>query len=186
MHEILWAARRYSEKESAKLYRRRKQKIEMTDDEQFAVWLAGMTLRAADREIAALTLDDLSSQAEQGKGLSAALADMQHFDRSGGDFGAEIIGPLLIPVLIGVGKQLWAAYLKDITGKAASGLADLTAKSAKDYLKRHWSRENAPVVAEYERLLRAAATKQGLGEQQIDELVAAVRGPGMVREVAAT
>lgn len=124
----------------------------------------------------------MTSRHEQNR-RATYRGDMRHFERSGGDFGAEIIGPLLIPVLIEAGKQLWAAYLKDLTGKAASGLADLTANSVKGYLKRHWSRDGDHVAAEYERLLRAAAATHGLSQEQIDELVAAVRGSGMARAI---
>lgn len=152
----------------------------MKENEKFAVWLAGATLRSGEDEIGALTLDSLEQNSTET--LDDELAKMGKFDRKGGDFGAEIIGPLVIPILIEAGKQLWAAYLKKLTEKAAAGLADATADTVKKLLKSEWT-SNDRTVSEYEILLRAEAAKQGLPEAQTEKLAEALRRPRMAQEI---
>ena len=156
----------------------------MKEDEKFAVWMAGTTLRSGKREIDALALDDLAQQAAETGDLDKELKALSHFDKKGGDFGAEIIGALVIPVLIEAGKQLWAAYLKKISEKAAGALADATVSQATAFVKEHWSGSGESVAAKYEQCLRDAATKQGLSQSQTDALVAAVRDPEMAKSLA--
>jgi hypothetical protein len=156
----------------------------MKEDEKFAVWIAGATLRSGDREVDALALDDLVQQAEKTGDLERELAAMRQFDRKGGDFGAEIVGAVVIPILIEAGKQLWAAYLKKLTDKAAGDLADVTAGAVKAFIKRQWAGSGDNARAEYETIIRAEAVKQGLSQAQIDGLVAALQRPGMAHDVA--
>lgn len=156
----------------------------MKDDEKFAIWLAGATLRSADREIDALTLDDLSRQVQQNGNLESELEEMRRFDRRGGDFGAEIIGAVVIPILIEAGKQLWAAYLKKLTDKAAGKLADVTADEVSALITRTWSTPGDDSRASYERILQAEAAKQGLSQSQTEGLIAALNQRRMADEVA--
>lgn len=156
----------------------------MKDDDKFAMWLAGATLRSADREIDALTLDDLARQAQHSGDLESELDAMRRFDRRGGDFGAEIIGAVVIPILIEAGKQLWAAYLKKLTDKAAGKLADVTAEEVSAFIKQHWSTPGDDSRASYETILQAEAAKQGLSQSQTEGLIAALNQPRMAHEVA--
>ena len=110
---------------------------------------------------------------------------MRQFDRKGGDFGAEIIGPLVIPILIEAGKQLWAAYLKKLTEKAGNNLADLTVDGVKTIVRRQWAGPDGSAAEDYEKLLREAASKQGLAQAQTDQLIAAVRGSQKRGEIVA-
>lgn len=156
----------------------------MKDDENFAIWLAAATLRSADREIDALTLDDLARQAQQSGDLERELDAMRRFDRRGGDFGAEIVGAVVIPILIEAGKQLWAAYLKKLTDKATGKLADVTAEEVSAFIKQTWSTNGDDSRASYERILQEEAAKQGLSQSQTDGLIAALNQRRMADEVA--
>jgi hypothetical protein len=147
----------------------------MQESEQFALWIASATLRAGDQEVAALTLDELAREAGKTGDLEKGLSAMRQFDKRGGDFGAEIIGPLLIPILIEAGKQLWSSYLKKVTDRAAGQMADLTVDGIKAFVRRQWKDSGDSAEVEYEKLLRAAAAKQGLPQAQTDELVATLR-----------
>ena len=156
----------------------------MKDDEKFAIWLAGAALRSADQEIDALTLDDLARQVEQNGNLESELVEMRRFDRRGGDFGAEIIGAVVVPILIEAGKQLWATYLKKLTDKAAGKLADVTADEVSALIKQTWATPGDDSRASYERILQAEAAKQGLSQSQTEGLIAALNQRRMADEVA--
>ncbi|MCP3417929.1 hypothetical protein NLM16_27865 [Bradyrhizobium brasilense] len=157
----------------------------MTEQDDFAVWLAGAVLRTDDRDVAALALQDIASQAGELE-LDAKLDEMRKFNRAGGDFGAEIIGPLLIPILVEAAKQLWAAYLKKIAEKTAGALADVTAKTVKDLIRAAWSSDNVVLTSELEAHIRAAATEQNLPQEELDRLIASLRNPKLGHELAAT
>jgi hypothetical protein len=161
-------------------------RTKVQEDEKFAVWIAGATLRSGNREVDAITLDTLAQQATKAGDLKRELDAMRQFDRRGGDFGAEIVGAVLIPILIEAGKQLWAAYLKKLTDQAAAGLANLTADVVKAAIKRQWSSPTHNARAEYETIIRREAGKQGLSQAQTDALVAAVHQPEMAHEVASS
>lgn len=156
----------------------------MTEDEKFAVWIAGATLRSGDRQVDALALDDLAQQAAKTGSLDREIKAMGQFDRKGGDFGAEIIGAVVIPILIEAGKQLWAAYFKKVSEKAAGALADATTTQVTAFVKKHWSGDDEDIMAKYEQCLRDAASKQGLSQPQTEALVKALRSPEMKKEIA--
>ncbi|MDG4878265.1 hypothetical protein P9273_24630 [Mesorhizobium sp. WSM4935] len=156
----------------------------MDEQDKFAIWIAASTLRSGNREIDALALDDIAQQVRGSGDLERELAAMRQFDRRGGDFGAEIVGAVVIPILIEAGKQLWAAYLKKLTDKAAGQLADVTADEVKALVRGRWSRVDESARADFETFLRAEAVRQGLSEAQTEGLLAALHQPGMPSEIA--
>jgi hypothetical protein len=160
------------------------EETKVKEDEKFAVWIAGATLRSGDREVDALALDDPAQQAAKTGDLDKEIKTMGQFDRKGGDFGAEIIGAVVIPILIEAGKQLWASYFKKVSDKAAGALADATASQVTAFVKEHWSGTGDSATAKYEQCLRDAAAKQGLSQPQTEALVKALRSPEMKKEIA--
>ena len=88
---------------------------------------------------------------------------------------------MLLPVLIEAGKELWSTYVKKLTDKAGDELATMTVNAVKMLGHRIWSGEEKAVsVTDYERLLRAAAAKQGLSPDQTEQLIAGLRDPELV------
>ncbi|MDA9545315.1 hypothetical protein ACM43_12850 [Bradyrhizobium sp. CCBAU 45321] len=157
----------------------------MKEGDKFGIWIAGAALRAGARDIDVLTLEDLGKQAETSGDLEQELAAMRQFDKEGGDFGAEIIGAIVIPILIEAGKQLWAAYVKKLTDKAAGALADATTDGVVQLVEHHWTDAPVEAASEFEAIVRAVGARQKLPQAQIDELAAAVRSSAMTKEVSA-
>src|ERR1700730_14690439 len=110
--------------------------IDLLRDDELAVWLGGCALRAADEGIQASVLEALGEEVKSGKGLDEALATVTTFDRRAGDFGAEIIGPLLLPILIEALKAFWNAYAAELQKKAVGTLVDLTVDEVKSIFRK--------------------------------------------------
>lgn len=157
----------------------------MREEEKFGIWIAGATLRAGQHEIDALALDDLARQAQNSGDLDRQLAEMRRFDRKGGDFGAEIVGAILIPILIEAGKQLWAAYVKKLADKAAGALADATSDGVAELVKRHWHGSTDDAAQEFASIIRDVGARHKLPQAQVDELIAALQSPAMAKELGA-
>lgn len=156
----------------------------MQRDDEVTLWLAAATLEADGQSIATFELDELKANVEAGKPLDDALREMRHFDQKAGDFGAEIIGPLLVPIVVEAAKQLWSGYIKQLAEQGSKQLAELTIDAAKSLLKRVWSRE-ADVSQRYAELIRSEATRQKLPPEQVERLVQAVASPAFAKGFAA-
>lgn len=143
----------------------------MKDVDQFALWLAGATLRGSGHDVDAVTVGELANQVEQTGDLRAELEAMRQFDRRGGDIGLEFVGALIIPILIEAGKQLWTAYAKKLTDEAGSELGQLTTDKIKALVRQRWAAPVEDSRAAFERLLRAEAAKQSLSVAQTEALV---------------
>jgi len=159
--------------------------VAMKDEEKFALWIAEVTLRSSGREVDAITVDDLAKEVEQTGNLESKLEEMHHFEKRGGDFGAEIVAAMIIPILIEAGKQLWAAYLKKLADKAGGTLADVTVDEVKTFFRNQWGNSANDSRADYEAILRSEAGKQGLSETQTSALVEAIRQQSMARAITA-
>lgn len=148
----------------------------MDDPDEFAVWVARSMLEATNNDVQVQLLDDLSSQARSKGDLDEVVAESSKNTRRSGDFGVEFVAALLVPVLIEVGKQLWAAYAKKFYEEVGGGLAKLTVDKAKQSLRALWSGEDKSAALERaETILREVGTKEGLSQGKIDALVAALR-----------
>jgi len=153
----------------------------LQDGEQFAAALTDLVLRADDEDIQAEVLGDLMQRAERSGSLDVEIARSREVGRRSGDFGMEIVGPLLIPILIEAGKHLWAAYVKELGDKAASGAATATVDGARALVRRMWRGDEVPVgPAQFEAAVRAAAAKEGLPANETDALVARLRAERVV------
>lgn len=148
----------------------------MTIEEQFSVAITRQVLTDAGEEIQLTVLDEMVTD-EQHVSLHKQLEQAKSYKKQAGDFGMEILGPMLISALIEAGKLLWKTYLKKLEEKAAGKLADLTAEHAQNLVNTIWHKPDAPVTkSEYETALRAVAQKNGLTDKQTEQLIAAIRG----------
>lgn len=154
----------------------------MEAQDEFSLWLAEATLISGGQEISAFVVSDIRDDVAAGATLDAALQDIQTFDRKPGDFGAEIIGALIVPVVIEAAKQLWTSYLKEFTQQGGKQLASMTIKSAKKLLGRIWA--DKPEISErYAELVRAEAERQGLPPEQVDLLAKAITAPALAEKL---
>lgn len=161
----------------------------METQDEISLWLAEATLISGGQEVSAFVVSDIKDQVAAGGTLDTALQNIQAFDRKPGDFGAEIIGALIVPVVIEAAKQLWASYLKELTQQvnemAQQGgkqLASMTIDSAKALVRRVWTDE-PEISTRYATLVRAEAERQGLPSEQIELLVNAITSPALAERL---
>jgi hypothetical protein len=155
---------------------RKYNRLSMTAEEQFSIILTRQVLTDAGEDIQLAVLDEMVAD-EQKISLDKQLEQAKSHSKQAGDFGMEILGPMLISALIEAGKALWKAYLKKLEEKAAGKLADLTVDQAQNLVNAIWHKADAPVTkSDYETALRSVAEKDGLTEDQTEHLLAAIRG----------
>lgn len=146
----------------------------------FAGILTSAALSASGEEVQAVVVDDMMERIDRDGDLESQIARSKQQRRAAGDFGMELAGAILIPVLIEAAKGLWAAYLKKLGEKAGGKLADLTYEHVAKLLHWLWAGDEQPLVeADFEMLLRKSGDSQGLSAPQVDALVAAMRSPEM-------
>lgn len=151
-----------------------------TAPDLFAGIIASAALSVSGEEVQAAVVDDMMERIDRDGDLDSQIARSKRERRAAGDFGMELAGAILVPVLIEAAKGLWAAYLKKLGEKAGSKLADLTYEHTAKLLNWLWAGdEQQQVEADFEKLLRKAGDSQGLPMRQVDALVAAVRSPEM-------
>lgn len=151
-----------------------------TASDLFAGILASAALSASGEEVQAAVVDDMVTSLDRDGDLASQIARSTPPSKGAGDFGMELAGAILVPVLVEAAKGLWAAYLKKLGERAGGKLADLTYERAARLVQWLWSGdEKKQVEADFEQLLRKAADAQGLPSQQVDALVVAIRSPEM-------
>lgn len=155
----------------------------MRPEDEFAGWIAGATLRSADEEVQAVFLDDVLDQARERQDLDSVLAGTLESERQPGDFGMEIAGALLVPVLIEAGRQLWAIYIRKLAEKSADKLSDVTITGLKRMVKSTWSGEDKDVRDDFANLIRVAGEKHGLEPDVIEKLVSAIQAESFANEL---
>lgn len=157
-----------------------------TAPDLFAGILTSAVLSVSGEEVQAAVVDDMMERINRDGDLDIQIARSKQQRRAAGDFGMELAGAILVPVLIEAAKGLWAAYLKKLSEKAGSKLADLTYEHAAKLLNWLWAEDEQPQVkADFERLLRKVGDSQRLSMQQVDALIAAVRSPEMTAALQA-
>jgi hypothetical protein len=145
----------------------------------FAGALTSAVLNARGDDVQAAVIDDMVDRLDTEGDLDKQLERAGSTRSQAGDFGMEIAGAIVIPVLVEAAKALWAAYVKKLSEKAADDLANLSYKQVVKLAHWLWSTESEVSVA-FEPLLRAAAAKRGLLPIQIEALLAAVHSPEML------
>jgi hypothetical protein len=152
----------------------------MKREDEFAAWLTGIVLRSSHEDIQVLVLDDLVGRMRDCDDLLEVVNRSTRQQRRAGDFGMEIIGPLIMPALIEAGRLLWQSYMKKIAEKAAEATAD----AIKDRVRRAWKGDGeASAREEFAALLRKVGAAQGLSGDQIEKLVAALEAPKLADDL---
>lgn len=148
----------------------------MLPEDNFSIIIAQAVLEADNDEIQLAVLNDLTSESSSYGELKEKIDNAKLSGRKAGDFGMEIIGPIIIPVLIEAGKELWKLYIKKLGEKTADKLADSSVSGVKNLIHKIWHKEEKLVTVEdYEALLRKAADKQGLPTEETDKLATAIK-----------
>lgn len=146
----------------------------MTIEDQFSLEIARKVLKTTDEEV---QLEVLNQMAKGKDGnLDDQIKEAKAVSKQAGDFGMEIIGPMIIPVLIEAGKSLWKLFVKKLGEKAMDKGADYTFDKIKELIKNIWNGKDSHVtVNDYENELKKAALAEGLSSEQTDRLIKAVR-----------
>jgi Tfp pilus assembly protein PilX len=145
----------------------------MTDADQVAIWLALGVLRSGEHDIEASTLEAIVEDAGN-EPLDRALERNTVSTRSAGAFGMEIAGSVLIPILVSVAREFWAAYQKKIVEKLAANAAEATLAQAKNWLSGASTTDTRAMSDELAAVIRKVGTERGLAPADLDALVAAV------------
>ncbi|WMY75606.1 hypothetical protein RHD99_06570 [Buttiauxella selenatireducens] len=152
-----------------------------TTHDLFVGILASATLSASGETVQSDVVEDMLNRLDSDGDLDSQIErSLLTKKKKAGDFGMEIVGSLLIPVLIEASKGLWAAYLKKISEKAGAQLAELTYAQVAKLVNWLWTgEERSQAEIDFDRLLRVAGSRHGLSPEQVEALVIAVRSPEM-------
>ena len=153
-------------------------------EEALSLWLAGAALRSAGEPIQALVLDEVGHDMEAGATLAQALEKVTQSERRPGDFGAEFLGPMLLPILIEGIKAFWNLYLTELQKKAFGELATMTIDAVKAaFRKAVSSSEKEELLDGLEQSLRQVAAAHRLSAEQTARLIALTKSPELEYEL---
>jgi len=153
--------------------------------DELSLWLANAWLRASGDSIQSLVVEDLQEQIEQGKSMTDGLSSLMTSQRQAGDFGMEIAGTLLAPVLVELLKDFWSGYLKKVGESAGGAVAEATTKRVKDwFLSILHSKEDDKVLADLRRKVDRLAAQKKLTRKEAARLLEALHGPKLAQELS--
>jgi hypothetical protein len=165
---------------------RRKGKKPMDQDDELSLWLAGAWLRAAGDEIQSLVVEDIEEQAKQGTPVTSTLKSLAASNRQPGDFGMEIAGTLLAPVLLEFLKAFWASYLKSLAEKAGKAVADATTHNVKAwFISAIRPGKDDKVMADLQSGIADLAARGKLSQQEATGLLTGLKSTALSQELAA-
>jgi len=144
----------------------------MMDEDDAILVFAAAILRGSDREIEALSLEAMASDAGPG-GLDQALTQASRSEIRGGAFGMEIAGAIIVPLLVDVVRQVWNAYSGELVKTIGKSGADLTVAHLKHWFQRAPTQEKLPFSEQLASAIRSAGAERGLSAADIDALVQA-------------
>ena len=156
----------------------------MDQADQLSLWLAGAWLRSSGDGIQSLVVEDVEEQVAQGTPVSEVLASIATAKRQPGDFGMEIAGTLLAPVLIEFLKTFWASYLKKLAEEAGSAAATATTKVIKArFVSALQKGESEPVMQALRSGIVDLAGRSKLSPEEAARLLSAVEGGKVPNEL---
>jgi hypothetical protein len=162
-----------------------KEETKMEQDDELSLWLAGAWLRTSGDEIQSLLVQDLQEQVEQGQPMVKGIAALSQTERHAGDFGMEIAGTLLAPLLLQLLKDFWTGYLKKLGEGAGGVLAEVTTKVAKDrFLSMLHADPRQEVLAELQTRVDQMVARKKLSQKEATRLLDALRNPKLSHELA--
>jgi hypothetical protein len=155
----------------------------MDQTDELTLWIADGWLRASDEEVEGLVVEDLWDQAKSGTPLADSLAALGSSERQAGDFGMEIAGALLAPLLVELLKEFWSAYVKKLAEKLGSKLADETTGGLKSLFLAALGKSGGDAAADLERRVRQLAHDKRIPQKEADRLLASLRSPRLAEEL---
>lgn len=157
----------------------------MNQADELSLWVADGWFRASGDEAQGLLIEDLQEQVAQGSTLSDGLAAISTSERQPGDFGMEIAGSLLAPILVELLKDFWSGYLKKLGENAGGALADSTTKRAKEwFLSLLHKKEDHSALSEIERKINQMAELKKLSKRETTRLLETLRNPKLAEELS--
>ncbi|MER8683961.1 hypothetical protein [Mesorhizobium sp. M1405] len=150
----------------------------MKQDEELTFWLAEGMLRAGGEEVQAALLEAIREEALSGVPLDRAVAETTRHDRRPGDFGAEILAPIMLPILIEALKAFWAAFAPELQKKLMGELAGFTVERAKSLFRKVFGGpEKEQAIAKLDASIREAAARRHLDADTTKRLIALIENP---------
>jgi hypothetical protein len=158
----------------------------MEQSDELSLWLADGWLHASGDEIQRLLVEDLRDQVAQGVPLSDGIVSLSKSERRAGDFGMEIAGTLLAPVLVELLKDFWKGYLKRLGEDAGAALEDATTKGIKGwFVALLHKKEDDAALAQLKEKINQLADKKKLTRKESLRLLEALRSPKLAQELSA-
>jgi hypothetical protein len=159
----------------------------MKIDDEIGLWLTRGILRSSGENIQVMVLDSLQEEVERGKDLGDVLEQASKPERQPGDFGAEFVVPIILPILIEAAKEFWSAYASEVQKKAAAKLATLTVDAVKDALRSIFrERKTNDASGNLQDAIRRVANERGLDDATTQRLVAVIEAPDFVARLDET
>jgi hypothetical protein len=155
----------------------------MDQNDELSLWLAHAWLQASGQEVQAILVEDLRDQAASGTPLSESIDALGSSRRQAGDFGMEIAGALLAPVLVELLKEFWSAYVKKLAEDLAGKLADASTSGLKSLFLSALARDDGDAVPDLVKRVHRLAADKKISRQDADRLVAALRNPKLAQEL---
>jgi hypothetical protein len=158
----------------------------MDQDDELSLWLAGAWLRASGDEIQSLVVEDVEEQVKQGTSVASAIKSLAESKRQPGDFGMEIAGTLLAPVLIQFLKAFWESYVKKLAEDAGKAVAETTTKGVKAWFMAaiHQGQDDK-VMADLQKGIADLAERGKLSQQEAARLLTGLKSTALYQELAA-
>jgi len=158
----------------------------MDQGDELSLWLARGWLQSSGDKIQSLVVEDLQEQAVGGTPVSEALASLAKSKRQPGDFGMEIAGTLLAPVLVEFLKTFWASYLKTLAEDTAKAVATATTQSIKAlFVSVLHKDKDGPVTADLRGGIADLVARGKLTHQEAARLLTALNGAELPKALSA-
>jgi hypothetical protein len=158
----------------------------MKTQDELVLWSAGAWLQVSGFTAQSLVVTDVQDQVEQGKPLDKVLAEVPAPKKHAGDFGIEIVGSLLAPIVIGLLKDFWSGYLKKLSDKAEGDLADATVGKLKSVFAKSLADKNEDAYAILKSDLERLEKENKLTPKQAQSLLETLQSTALVDELASS
>jgi hypothetical protein len=155
----------------------------MDQNDELTLWFAHAWLRASGQEVQGILVEDLWDQAASGTPLSESIGALGSSQRQAGDFGMEIAGALLAPVVVELLKEFWSAYVKKLAGDLAGKLADASTSGLRSLFLSALARHDGDAAPDLVKRVHQLAADKKISRRDADRLVAALRSPRLAKEL---
>jgi hypothetical protein len=156
----------------------------MDQSDELALWSASAWLRVSGYDLQSLIVEDLENQVGDGVPLSKALIAISTPEQRAGDFGMEIAGTLLAPILVELLKDFWSSYLKKLGETAGEALANATTGEVKKwFVSVMHGKDDGNALAELQGEVNQMAARKRLSPEEVARLLQALHSPELPNEL---